>query len=96
MMQPANHRKGDDLPSIDGLSLAWFGGVLIEREVGPGTVIVLELLPEDLLDSHRAHSTNEVRAIDLVSVPDEALRRCIVGKGVDQIAALSTVRTDPR
>ncbi len=30
---------------------------------------------EDLLDSHRMHSTNEVRAIDLVSVSDDILRR---------------------
>jgi hypothetical protein len=26
MMQPADHRQGDDLPSIDGLALAGFGG----------------------------------------------------------------------
>jgi hypothetical protein len=113
-MQPADHWKGDDLPSIDGLALARFGGVLAEREVGPGSVIVLKVLPqdapevllsdnddvveavppkgtdhalavwilpwgprrgEDLLDSHRTHSTNEVRAIDLVSVPNDVLRR---------------------
>jgi hypothetical protein len=47
MMQPADHREGDDLPSIYGLALAWFGGVLVEREVGPGSVIVLEVLPKD-------------------------------------------------
>jgi hypothetical protein len=34
MMQPADHREGDDLPSVDGLPLARFGGVLVEREVG--------------------------------------------------------------
>ncbi|MBW2161063.1 MAG: hypothetical protein JRH14_14075, partial [Deltaproteobacteria bacterium] len=28
MMQPADHREGDDLPSIDGLALARFGGIL--------------------------------------------------------------------
>ena len=113
-MEPADHREGDDLSSIDGLALAGFGGVLAEREVGPGSVIVLEVLPqdapqvllsdnddvvqavppngpdhalavrvlprgprggEDLLDAHRMHSTNEVRAIDLVSVSDDILRR---------------------
>ena len=47
MMQPADHREGDDLPPIYGLALAWFGGVLIEREVGPGPVNVLEVLPQD-------------------------------------------------
>ena len=47
MMQPADHREGDDLPSIDGLALAGFGGVLVEREVSPGSVIVLEVLPQD-------------------------------------------------
>ena len=47
MMQPADHGKGGDLASIDGLALTRFGGVLIEREVGPGSVIVLEVLPQD-------------------------------------------------
>ena len=47
MMQPADHREGDDLPPIRRLALAWFGGVLVEREVGPGAVIVLEVLPQD-------------------------------------------------
>jgi len=40
MMQPADHREGDDLSPIDGLALAGFGSVLAEREVGPGSVIV--------------------------------------------------------
>jgi hypothetical protein len=74
MMQPADHREGDDLPSIGGLALAELRGVLAERKVGPRAVIVLEVRPqdapqvllcEDLLDAHRTHSTNEVRAIDL-------------------------------
>ena len=47
MMQPADHREGDDLPPIGGLALAEVGGVLAEREVGPGPVIVLEVLPQD-------------------------------------------------
>jgi len=42
---------------------------------------------EDLLDSHRMHSTNEVRAIDFVSVSDDILRSGVVGKGVDQLLA---------
>ncbi len=41
MMKPADHREGDDFPSIDRLALAGFGGVLVEREVSPGSVIVL-------------------------------------------------------
>lgn len=45
-MQFADHREGDDFPSIDGLPLAGFGSVLIERGVGLATVVVLELLPE--------------------------------------------------
>jgi hypothetical protein len=47
MMQPADHREGDDLPSIGGLALAEVGGALAEREVGPGPVIVLEVLAQD-------------------------------------------------
>jgi len=47
MMQPADHRECDDLPPIGGLALADFGGVLVEREVGPGSVIVLEVLPQN-------------------------------------------------
>ena len=34
-------------PPIGGLGLAEFGGVLVEREVGPGSVIVLEVLSQD-------------------------------------------------
>jgi hypothetical protein len=47
MMRPADHREGDDLPAILGLALAELGGVLAECEVGPGSVIVLEALPQD-------------------------------------------------
>jgi hypothetical protein len=47
MVQPADHQKDDDLPSIYGLARAWFGGILVECEVGPGSVIVLEVLPQD-------------------------------------------------
>jgi hypothetical protein len=46
MMEPADHRKGDDVSPIGGLPLAGFRGVLVEREVGAGSVIVLEL-PQD-------------------------------------------------
>jgi len=47
MMEPADHREGDDLPSVGGLALAGFRGVLVERQVGPGSVIVLEVLPQE-------------------------------------------------
>jgi hypothetical protein len=47
MMQPADHREGNDVSPVGGLALAGFGGVLVEREVGPGSVIVLEVLPQD-------------------------------------------------
>ncbi len=122
MMQPADHREGNDLPPVGGVAFAGFGGVLVEREVGTGSVNVLEILPqvllcenndvveavppngpahalavrilprrprrsEDLLDSHRTHSTNEVHAIDLISVPDDVPRRRVVGEGVDQLLA---------
>jgi hypothetical protein len=126
MVQATDHREGDDLPPVRRLALAEFGGVLVEREVGPGSVMVLEVLAqdapqvllsenddvveavppkgpdhalavrilprrprrgEDLLDPHRTHSTNEVRAIDLVSVPDDVPRRRVVGEGVDQLLA---------
>jgi hypothetical protein len=33
MMQPADHREGDDLPSVGGLALAEVGGVLAERAI---------------------------------------------------------------
>ncbi len=42
---------------------------------------------EDLLSPHRTHATNKVRAIDLVSVPDNVLRCRVVGKGVHQLLA---------
>ena len=40
MMQPADHRKCDDVPPIVGFALTRFGGILIEREVGPEPMIV--------------------------------------------------------
>lgn len=43
MMQPADHRDGEDLPFVGGLTLADFRGVPVEREVGAGTMIVLEI-----------------------------------------------------
>ena len=126
VVQPADHREGDDLPPIVGFALTRFGGILIEREVGPEPMIVLEVLAqdapqvllsenddvveavppkgthhalavrilprglrrgEDLLDPHRTHSTNEVRAIDLVSVPNDVPGRRVVGEGIDQLLA---------
>jgi len=44
MMQFADHREGDDLPSTGGLALAELPGVLVECEVRSGAVVVLELL----------------------------------------------------
>ena len=123
-MQPADHRDGDDLPFVGGLTRAQLRSVLVEREVGSGAVVVLEvslqdasqvLLSEDddvvqalapngadqaltrwivprrarrgqdLLDSHRTHATNEGRAIDLVSVSDQRVRRRVLGEGVGQL-----------
>jgi hypothetical protein len=34
MMQPADHREGDDVPPIVGFALTRFGGILIERDIG--------------------------------------------------------------
>jgi hypothetical protein len=45
MMQSAHHREGDDLAFVDGLALAELRSVLVEREVGSGAVIVLEVSP---------------------------------------------------
>jgi len=51
---------------------------------GPDHALAVRILPggpqrgEKLFDSHRTHSTNEVRAIDFVSVPDDVLRRGVV------------------
>ena len=47
MMQPADHWKGDDVPPFGGFALARFRRVFVEREVGPGAVIVLEVLAQD-------------------------------------------------
>ncbi len=41
MMQPADPRQGDHLAAMNGLAHAELGGVLVEREVGAGSVIVL-------------------------------------------------------
>ena len=49
MMQPADHRERDDLSPIGGLGRAELRGVLAEREVGSGAVIVLEVLAQDAL-----------------------------------------------
>ena len=58
---------------------------------GPDCALAVGILPwrpgrgQDLLDSHRTRATNEGRTIDLVSVPDEILRRRVVGEGVDRL-----------
>ena len=77
MMQPADHREGDDV---------------VEAVPPKGTdhTLAVRILPwrprrgENLLDSHRTHSTNEVRAADLVSIPQDVPRCRVVGEGVDQ------------
>jgi hypothetical protein len=53
MMQPADHREGDDLSPIRGLALAEFGGVLAEREVDPGSMIVNDCAPDVVLRRDR-------------------------------------------
>ena len=40
-------REGNDVPLIVGLAFARFGGVLAEGQVGPRSVIVLEVLSQD-------------------------------------------------
>jgi hypothetical protein len=57
MMQPADHREGVDLPSIDRLALAGFGGVLAEREVDPGSVIVNDCALDGVLRRDREQLT---------------------------------------
>ena len=63
MMQPADHRKGDDVSPIGGLPIAGFGGVLAEREVGPGSVNVLEVLPQDVLQVLLPDNDDVVEAV---------------------------------
>ena len=63
MMQPADHREGDYLPPIGGLALAEFGGVLVEREVGPGSVIVLEVLAQDAPEVPLSENDDVVEAV---------------------------------
>ncbi len=61
MMQPTDHREGDDV-------------VEAVPPNGADHALAVRILPrglrrgEDLLESHRTHATNEVRAIDLVSM----------------------------
>jgi hypothetical protein len=72
MMEPADHREGDDFPSIDRLALARFGGVLIEREVGSGSVIVLDVLPQDAPQVLLSEDDDVVEALPPKG-PDHAL-----------------------
>ena len=89
MMQSADYREGDDLASIDGLALAGFGGVLAEREVGPGSVIVLEVLPQDasqvLLPDHDdvveavpPNGTDHALAVGILPRGLRAVRTCSI------------------
>ena len=67
MMQPADHREGDDV--VEAVPLK-----------GPDHALTVRILPrgvgrgEDLLDPHRTHATNEVRAIDVEAVGIENIR----------------------
>ena len=80
MMQPADHREGDDLASIDGLALAVFRGVLAEREVGPRSVIVLEVVPQDAPQVLLSDHDDVVEAVPPKG-PDHALAVWILPKG---------------
>ena len=80
MMQAADHREGDDLPLIGGLSPAGFGGVLVEREVGPGSVIVLEVVPKDTPQVLLAKNDDVVQAFPPKG-PNHALAVRILPRG---------------
>ena len=63
VVQPADHREGDDLPPIGRLALADLRRVLIECEVGPGAVIVLEVLPQDAPEVPLSENDDVVEAV---------------------------------
>jgi hypothetical protein len=81
MMQSADHREGDDLPSIGGLALTWFGSVLVEREVGPGAVNVREVSPEDAPQVLLSEDDHVVEAFPSKG-PDHALTVRILPRGL--------------
>ena len=80
MMQSADHRQGDDLPSIDGLALARFRGVLVEREVSPASVVVLDVLPHDAPQVVLSKDDSVVQAFPPKG-PDDALAAGILPRG---------------
>jgi hypothetical protein len=80
MMQPADHRKGDDVSSIGGLPLAGFGGVLVEREVCPRSVNILEVSPQDALQVLLSEDDDVFEALPPKS-PDHALAVRILPRG---------------
>jgi hypothetical protein len=80
MMQPADHREGDDVPPIIGLALTRFGGILIKPEVGPEPMIVLEVLAQDALQvpitrSQHGFCHGDPGAVSTSSIPIARTRR---------------------
>jgi hypothetical protein len=80
MMQPADHREGDDVPPIVGFALTRFGGILIEREVGPEPMIVLEVLAQDAPQVLLSEYDDVVEAFPPKG-PDRALAVRILPRG---------------
>jgi hypothetical protein len=74
MMQATDHREGDDVSLIGGIALAELGGVLVECEVGPGAVIVLEVLPQDAPQVLLCENDDVVEALPCADGPSVTLK----------------------
>jgi hypothetical protein len=72
IVQSADHRDGDDLAPIRRVPLAELRGILVEREVGPGAVIALEVSQEDAPQVPLSEDDDVVEAFPAKS-PDHAL-----------------------
>jgi len=82
----------DDVESVHGIDPLGTQGVrLVEERIEqvsfPVRRAALSADHRLPFDAHRTHSTNEVRAIDLVSVPNDVPGRRVVGEGIDQLLA---------
>jgi len=94
MMQPADHRQRDHFAFTDRLALAWLRSVLVEREVGSGAVIVVDVLAQDAPQMLLSEDNDVVQAFPAKG-PDHALAVgiCHGDRGAVRTCSIPIART---
>jgi hypothetical protein len=63
MMEAAGHGRLDDLAFVKALYPSWLRGILLQGEVGPGTVVVEEVVTQQAAQMRFVQHHNVVEAL---------------------------------